>query len=79
MALVRCIQPSPQERHNVHQEVHCRSFRVEGPDGQRYLQLDTFGSPDREHAGQVSQSIQFDKQAALQLLERIHATFPDLP
>jgi hypothetical protein len=38
-----------------------------GPDGKRYLQLDTFGSRTRQIVGKVSQSIQFDVASAAEL------------
>jgi hypothetical protein len=47
-------------------------------DGQRFIQLDTYGLDDREHPEKVSQSVHFDEQAAAQLLRLIRETFPDL-
>jgi hypothetical protein len=46
--------------------------------GQRFIQLDTYGSNEREHSEKVSQSVQFDKKAAEQLLKLIREAFPDL-
>jgi hypothetical protein len=78
MALVSSIEPSRKERQTVHRPTRCLSSTVEGSEGHRYIQLDTFGSDEREHPEKVSQSIQFDKQAATQLLQLIRETFPDL-
>jgi len=51
---------------------------VEGDDNRRYVQLDTFGSEGRQFTDKVSQSIQFDRQAAEQLLELLRKAFPGI-
>lgn len=78
MALVRQIRPVEKERQAVHGETECSSsvFRAGGA---TYLQLDTYGSPERKHPEKVSQSLQFDENSAGQLLELIRRTFPNLP
>jgi hypothetical protein len=78
MALVSSLEPNTKERQSVHRPTRCLYAIVEGPSGERYLQLDTVGSEDREIPDKVSQSIQFDRQAAGQLLHLLHRTFPDL-
>ena len=78
MALITSLEQSPKERQSVHRPTRCLYAIVEGPEGQRYLQLDTVGSDDREYPDKVSQSIQFDRQAAGQLLKLLRLTFPDL-
>jgi hypothetical protein len=79
MALVKVMTRMTKERQSVHAEVQCNYTVVTTSAGERYLQLDTYGSPDREMSGKTSQSLQFDRGAAAQLeLGRIIAeTFPD--
>jgi predicted HNH restriction endonuclease len=78
MALVTSLEENTKERSTVHGLTRCLYAIVEGPDGARYLQLDTVGSEDRAIPDKVSQSIQFDRQAAGQLMQLLHRTFPDL-
>jgi hypothetical protein len=78
MALVSAFEPSHKERTTVHRSTRCLYSIVEGDLGQRYLQLDTLGSDERLITDKVSQSIQFDRQAAEQLLHLLRQTFPDL-
>jgi hypothetical protein len=78
MALVTSLEPSTKERQSVHRPTRCLYAIIEGTGGERYLQLDTVGSEDREIPDKVSQTIQFDRQAAGQLLQLLQRTFPDL-
>src|SRR5262245_20878059 len=78
MALVTSLEQNTKVRQSVHGPTRCLYAIVEVPGGERYLQLDTVGSEDREIPDKVSQSIQFDRQAAGQLLQLLHRTFPDL-
>jgi hypothetical protein len=78
MALVTSLTPNTKERQSVHGPTRCLYAVVEGSNGERYLQLDTVGSEDRAIPDKVSQSIQFDRQAAGQLLQLLLSTFPDL-
>jgi hypothetical protein len=73
MALVTSLEPSNKER-----PTRCLYSIVEAESGTRYVQLDTFGSEERQFTDKVSQSIQFDRQAASQLLALFRQTFPDL-
>jgi hypothetical protein len=78
MALVTSLEPSNKERQTVHRPTRCLYSIVEAESGARYVQLDTFGSDERQFTDKVSQSIQFDRQAASQLLALFRQTFPDL-
>lgn len=78
MALVSSLEPNNKERQSVHRRTRCLYAIVDGPGGERFLQLDTVGSEDREIPDKVSQSIQFDRQAAGQLLLLLQRTFPGL-
>jgi hypothetical protein len=77
MALVVDMRELRKERNAVHDEVDC-TFSIFGFDGERYLQLDTYGSPARKLPGKVSQSMQFTRHSAEQLKRLIEQTFPDL-
>jgi hypothetical protein len=78
MALVTSLEASQKERTTAHRPTRCLYAVVEGEGNQRFLQLDTLGSEDCQFADKVSQSIQFDRQAAGQLLRLLRETFPDL-
>jgi hypothetical protein len=78
MALVTMIEASPKDRTQVHRPTRCLYCIVDGSGGQRYLQLDTVGTDERQFPDKVSQSIQFDRQSAGQLLGLIRQAFPDL-
>jgi hypothetical protein len=78
MALVSTIEMTRKDRQTIHRPTRCLFSVAEGPNGQRCMQFDTLGSEDRKIPDKVSQSIQFDKQAARQLLKLIQETFPDL-
>lgn len=78
MAFVTEIAPAPvAERSTNHKECVC-GWRVVERDGERVLQLDTYGSADRKIHGKVSQSLQFDRQHASELLRLIEKTFPGI-
>ncbi len=76
MALVTNFERSEKDRHTVHKPTVCAFSTFVGPDNHSYLQLDTFGSDDREIPGKVSQSIQLGANAAAELKRLIERTFP---
>ena len=49
-----------------------------GPGGKKILQLDTFGTSERDFPDKVSQSIQFDEASAAMLRQLIEQTFPNI-
>ena len=53
-------------------------WRLAERDGEHVLQLDTYGSPERQDQGTVSQSIQLDEERARELLDIIRTVFPAL-
>lgn len=53
-------------------------WKVFGHGIDRRLQLDTFGSDDRENPGKLSQTLQLDERAARELLTVLRQAFPDL-
>lgn len=44
-------------------------------DGERFFQIDTYGSPDRKIPGKRSQSIRLDKDAAKKLISLLQQEF----
>jgi hypothetical protein len=77
VALIRTFVPTQKEANRVHDTVECGWTRFE-LDGEMYLQLDTYGSNQRQIPGKVSQSIQFDAESASALLRVLRQTFPSL-
>lgn len=77
MALIRGITELQKNRQRVQGVVDC-SYSVFTWAGDRYIQLDTYGSPDRAIPGKASQVLQFDRTGAEHLLNLIRQTFPDL-
>lgn len=75
MALVTKVVRVHKERPKVHSrtECECSVFEV---DGERYIQLDTFGSDARQDRGTISQTIQLDARSAEQLRALLNEAFP---
>ena len=63
-----------KERNTVHQEVQA-SYTVFEKDGKQYFQIDTYGRDDRMMPEKISQSIQIDKEMAVQLVNLLKQTF----
>jgi hypothetical protein len=55
-------------------EVDCEVRAISGQ-GQTYLQISSFGSDLRQREKKVSQTLQFDRRAAMELLAHIKRTF----
>jgi hypothetical protein len=77
VALIKEFLEVSSERDSVHKEVSC-GWRVVTVDGRRLLQLDTYGTPEREIPNKLSQSIQVDREAAAVLIDLLRNTFPGL-
>ncbi|MFQ6145049.1 hypothetical protein ACLMNJ_18540 [Streptomyces seoulensis] len=77
MALIKEFQTVTSDTQRLHGPVTCgyRTFTV---DGQRVLQLDTYGSTERQILNKISQSVQLDVDSARELLKIIEESFPDL-
>jgi hypothetical protein len=60
-----------------HGVVECQ-YSINYINGKKFIQFDTFGSPDREYTGSVSQSIQFDEETAEYLLGILNFEFKDM-
>jgi hypothetical protein len=71
MATVRKLEKLNLERESPHSEVNGTYSIVTGDDGEKYLQVDTYGSTARQITGKKSQSIRFSPEAISQLKEII--------
>jgi hypothetical protein len=75
MALVIKIEKGGMKgRESVHKKTECNYFIVYDND-EKYLQLDTYGSEDRQMQGKMSQSIRFSPEALKQLKELLSKEF----
>jgi hypothetical protein len=67
MALVKKLEKKTLERESKHTEAEC-TYSVFADDfGEKYLQIDTYGSKDRQEQGKQSQTIRFSPDAIKQL------------
>lgn len=78
MALISEFVERPSDRNRRNPSTTACGWRAFRAGGETLLQLDTYGSADREIPGKVSQSIQLDRAAAEDLLKIITRAFPDL-
>jgi hypothetical protein len=62
MATIRQIELKQLEKVTRHTEVSATVALVEA-DGEKYIQIDTYGSADREIPGKISQSLRISKEA----------------
>ena len=67
MAIVETLQHRPLDRDVPHKKVDCTYSIVIDAEGRKWLQLDTYGSIDREMPGKKSQSIRLSPEAIAQL------------
>jgi hypothetical protein len=74
MALVRSFERKDMERNSVHKEIGA-TYTVFKTDDRVFLQIDTYGSSDREIPGKKSQSLQLDERGAAALFQIIRREF----
>lgn len=67
MALVKKIKKHTLERNQVHNDVDATYTVFTDEKGKRYLQIDTYGSKNREIPGKKSQSVQFGPEGIREL------------
>ena len=70
MALVNIIKENKMDRNSRHGGVEATYSVFTDTDGEKYIQIDTYGSRNREKRGKKSQSLQFGKEG-LQNLKAI--------
>ena len=71
MALVENITPLKLGRDVDHRSVECTFDVITNTDGERFLQLDTYGSSERKLQGKKSQSLRLSPSALQQLKQII--------
>lgn len=74
MALIENFRNLEQETSQLHKPVEARIATFKR-DGLAYIQINTYGRPDREIPGKVSQTIQLNEVSAKQLIEEIDRCF----
>jgi hypothetical protein len=67
MAIVRSLTHGPLQTNSRHTETEATYAWVVDSDGKTYLQVDTYGSLDRQIRGKKSQSIRLSEEALSQL------------
>lgn len=77
MAFVESYIETVGDTSRIHGPVEC-GWRVFEIDGRRILQLDTYGSRDRQLPGKVSQTLQLDRAGAEELVRIMTHAFPGL-
>lgn len=77
MALIVEFHQIASDRNSIHKPVGC-GWRVFNVDRRTILQLDTYGSDERQIPNKVSQSIQLDPAGAVTLMKLLRDTFGDL-
>ncbi len=75
MALVTKVVLVRKDNRKVHRPTTCECSVFED-EGQRYVQLDTFGTDGRQFRGKISQSLQLDAQGAQELRAILDEAFP---
>jgi hypothetical protein len=77
MARISKLVKAEKERHRLHTVVDCTysTFHIGRT---KYLQIDTYGTNERHFVGVVSQSLQFDRETAVQLKQILQEYFPDI-
>jgi len=70
MAIVRHLEAKQLDRDSYHSETEC-TYSIVHDRGGSWLQIDTYGSTEREMPGKKSQSIRFAPEAIDELREII--------
>ena len=68
------IKKIEKSRNTLHEKVHT-TYTIFEEDGEKYVQLDTYGRIGRETPEKISQSIQLDKAAAQFLVDILQKEF----
>ena len=68
------IKRIEKNRNSVHEKVHT-TYTVFELDGQKYVQIDTYGRINRENPEKISQSIQLDEETARFLIDILEREF----
>ena len=63
-----------KQRNVIHDKVYS-TYSIFTENGQKYLQLDTYGREERDNPEKISQSIQFDRETAQYLVNLLIQEF----
>lgn len=69
------ISKIEKHRNTVQKKAHATTYTVFEMDDKKYVQIDTYGTIDRKKPEQVSQTIQFDKDSAVFLVDILRKEF----
>lgn len=69
MALIKKLERVTMDRNSVHGYVAATYTVFQNDAGEKVLQIDTYGSPQRQIPGKKSQTLQFGPKALAQLRE----------
>lgn len=64
---IQKIERLDKQRNTIHEEVQA-TYTIFEADGEKYVQLDTYGRDSRESPEKISQSIQFNRETARYLV-----------
>ena len=68
MAIIRKFEPLDLKTNARHTET-VGGYSIQGQDGEKFIQINTVGSNDREIIGKVSQTLRLTKETIEQLAE----------
>lgn len=68
------IKRIDKNRNTIHEKVHT-TYTVFEKDGEKFVQLDTYGRIDRENPEKISQSFQIDQCTACFLINLLKESF----
>lgn len=76
MALINKNRLNKLEKNtnSLHKEVE-GTYSTYILNGSKYIQIDTYGSTERQYKGKISQSIQLDKDVAIKLIDILQKEF----
>jgi hypothetical protein len=75
VAIIRRLRYQTLEKDSRHTEADCSYSIVIDPNGNKLLQIDTYGSKQRRLPGKKSQSIRFSPEALQQLKKLLAEQF----
>lgn len=78
MAIVRSVEPGSRAVSAHKTEVDLTYQVVTGLDGEGLFHIATYGSDSRKEVGTTSQSMQFDRQRAVELIAALRSAFPGI-
>ncbi len=75
MAVISSFELDDREFKGLHPTEVAAKYLIAERDGKKVLQINTYGSSDRQIPGKLSQTIQVDQKAAEQLFEILKREF----